>query len=56
MTTVADCFAAIRATGCRVSRVNGEWRVTPPDGNTRATYFTDDNEDAIGTARMMTKK
>ena len=56
MMSVTDTFKAIRATGCRVSRVEGEWRITPPDGNTRAAYFPYDNEDAVGTARMMGDK
>jgi hypothetical protein len=50
---VAETFAAIRATGASVKRVDGEWQVNVPGGTEASTYFTDDAEDALATARAM---
>jgi hypothetical protein len=51
--SVAATFAAIRATGASVKRVDGEWQVNVPGGTDATTYFTDDTEDALATARAM---
>jgi hypothetical protein len=53
MTTVRETVAAIRATGATVSCRGGEWRVNVPDGTEATAYYTDDAEDALGTARVM---
>jgi len=34
---------------------NGEYRVPSPDGTEAGAYYTDDREDAIGTAKMLYK-
>jgi hypothetical protein len=50
---VAETTAAIRATGASVKRVDGEWQVNVPGGTEATTYFTDNAEDALATARAM---
>jgi hypothetical protein len=50
---VAEAFAAIRATGASVKRVDGELQVNVPGGTEATVYFTDDAEDALATARAM---
>ena len=50
---VKETLAAIRATGASVKRVDGEWQINIPGGTDETTYFTNDAEDALATARAM---
>lgn len=34
---------------------NSEYRVPAPDGREAGAYYTDDKEDAVGTARLLYK-
>jgi hypothetical protein len=44
---------AIRALGLTASRRNGEWRVNLPGGSEATAYYTNDNDDALATAKAM---
>ncbi len=46
---------AIRAMGMNVKVVDGEFRVNYPKGAESTAYYTDDPEDAVGTARVMAR-
>ncbi len=51
--TVNEAFDQIRATGAKVTRKDGEFRVNVPGGTEGTAYYTDDAKDAIGTAKVM---
>ncbi len=51
--TVKATLAAIRAIGCTASHRNGEYRVNLKGAGEGPAYYTDDAEDAIGTARAL---
>jgi hypothetical protein len=46
-------MAAIRALGLAVARHDGEWRINHRGGSEDTAYYTTDNDDALGTARLM---
>lgn len=56
---VKQTQAAIRALGLSAVRIDGEWRINFPalpgaSHDREATaYYTEDNDDALGTARYM---
>lgn len=57
MTTQKQALTAIRRLGASV-RYFSEWReyrVNIPGGNEATAYYTDDLDDAIGTAKQMMK-
>ena len=69
MTTQAQAKAAIKALGMSVTVTDGEYRVTFPasrytgldkrtvESNREASaYYTDDADDAIGTAQAMSRE
>jgi len=45
----------IRELGFTVGVKDGEWRITPKGAPESAAYYTDDLDDALGTARLMAK-
>lgn len=51
--TVSEAFDQIRATGAKVTRKDGEFRVNVPGGKEATAYFTDDPKDAVETAKVM---
>lgn len=53
--TVKETATIIRSLGLTVARDGREWRVRIP-GAPEADYFTDDNEDAIATAKHMSRE
>lgn len=53
MLSVTNTFAAIRALGMSVHRTDGEWLVNFSYGREATAYYTDDNQDAVDTARRM---
>jgi hypothetical protein len=55
MLRVADAFAAIRAVGMTARYRDGEWRVCPKGGKEAEAYYTNDPEDAVGTAKLMAR-
>ena len=50
--SVNATFDAIREAGCSVSRQDGEWKVWLSN-RIESAYFTEDNSDAVQTARAM---
>lgn len=52
MTTQKQALALIRQLGLKVKVIDGEYQVTIP-GRPESTYFTEDANDAIQTARHM---
>lgn len=52
--TVKDTMAAIRALGnITVNRRDGEWRVNFRGEDENTAYYTNDADDALGTAKLM---
>lgn len=51
--TVSEAFDQIRATGAKVTRKDGEFRVNVPGGKEGSAYYTEDPKDAIETAKAM---
>lgn len=56
MLTVLATKEAIKATGCAAWYRDGEWRVVPPGGGEEQAYYTTDAEDAVDTAKAMTRE
>lgn len=56
--TKKEVKAAIKAAGATAKwdAELGEWRVNVPGGSERTAYYTPDDDDAIGTAKLMMKK
>ena len=51
--SIKATLAAIKATGATARCVDGEYRVNTPGGKEATASYTNDAEDAIGTARAM---
>lgn len=51
--TRADYLVTIRNMGLSAKRVEGEYRINYIDGKEATAYYTDNAEDAIGTATLM---
>lgn len=54
--TVSEAFDQIRATGAKVTRKDGEFRVNVPGGTEGTAYYTSDAKDAIETAKSIMKQ
>jgi hypothetical protein len=59
-TTLADARAAVRALGFTLSRRDGEYRLAPQAGRPSVkeaqAHYTDDIDDAIGTAQQEARR
>lgn len=51
----SQAINAIRAMGMSVKVVDDEFRVNYPKGAESTAYYTDDPEDAVGTAKVMAR-
>jgi hypothetical protein len=51
--TDKELFAKVRALGLRITKRDGEYRVAFPGGREASAYYTNDKDDALGTAHLM---
>lgn len=54
--TIKQAKATARALGFKLTHEDGEFRVCPIGGHEGQAYYTDDLDDAIGTARWMSER